>query len=306
MTAGSNVSVVITCYREGDLIQEAIQSILHQTQLPAEIILVNDHSSDQATNAVCRALEAQPLIKVIWRDQNGGPSIARNTGFAAAQGDILVPLDADDLLPPTAIATIIATFEHHPDAGFIHGSYRRQDSPTQETLVPAQPITLQSMLKARPWSLSSNWTLIGTAPLRRWLWEAVGHSDPTLGVEDLHDLEFWIRAISLPSPYYATPEIIYIWRKYLGRNSRQVNPMAWSRIAQKHFDLYCQLGLDYRAYELLLLGSKWLQQGQDIQKYSTQLLQCILRGHFQVSSLIALLMPTPLFKPLATCAGKRR
>ncbi|MGB3199462.1 MAG: glycosyltransferase family 2 protein [Nodosilinea sp.] len=301
-----SISVVITCYREGDLLIEAVESVRQQTQPPLEIVIVNDASPDDRTNQVCRQLETEPDITLIWQAQNGGPSVARNAGFTAAQSDILVPLDADDLLPPNALSHIQQAFASHPDAGFIYGSYLCQPSPGDSRLVAAKPISLNSLLRARRFSLSTNWTLIGTAPLRKTLWETVGYSDPELGAEDLHDLEFWLRAMALPCRYYYTPEIIYVWRKYLGRNSRQVSPSSWSRIAQKHFDIYRSHGLEYRANELLLLGSKWLNQPQAIRHYRKALLDCIRRGEYQMSSFLALAIPTVLMQPLAKLAKRYR
>jgi hypothetical protein len=218
----------------------------------------------------------------------------------------LVPLDADDLLPPDALAHIQQAFEKYPEAGFIYGSYRCQRHPGDTHLVKAEPISLNSLLRSRRFSLSTNWSLIGTAPLRKSLWQAVGHSDPELGAEDLHDLEFWLRAMALPCRYYGIPDEIYIWRKYLGSNSRQVSPESWYRIAKKHFEVYRQNGLEYRAYELLLLGSKWMNRPDEIQKYRQALLACIGRGQFQFSSLVALAIPAGLFQPLANLAKRYR
>ncbi|MBE9138797.1 glycosyltransferase family 2 protein [Nodosilinea sp. LEGE 07088] len=302
----ATLTVVITCYREGDLLLEAIESVRQQTLAPLEIILVNDASPDDRTNQVCRQLETDPGITLVWQARNGGPSVARNAGFAAAQGEILVPLDADDLLPPDALAHIQQAFEQYPEAEFVYGSYRCQRYPGDTRLVKAEPISLNSLLRSRRFSLSTNWSLIGTAPLRKSLWEAVGHSDPELGAEDLHDLEFWLRAMALPCSYYGIPDEIYIWRKYLGRNSRQVSPESWYRIAQKHFEVYRQHGLEYRAYELLLLGSKWMNRPNEIQKYRRALLTCIGRGQFQFSSLVALAIPAGLFQPLANLAKRYR
>lgn len=306
MSNRPSLSVVITCYSEGDLLFEAVESVLQQTCPPLEIIVVNDAATDPATNEVCRKLEQNPAVQVIWQAQNGGPTVARNRGFAAAQGEVLVPLDADDLLPPKALQHIAAAFAQHPDAGFIHGSYIRLDQPGVEQRVEPGDVRLRTMLRSRPWSVSSAWTLIGTAPLRKWLWQAVEQGDPTFGAADLHDLEFWIRAITLPCQYDATVEVIYIWRKYLGKNSRRVTPMSWYRIAQKHFDTYCAVGLDYRAYELLLLGSKWNGDAAEIWQYSYQLLACILRGRCQFSSVVALLLPGFLLRPLARYRARRR
>lgn len=302
----SDLSVVMTCYREGRLLLEGIQSVLSQSILPREIILVNDASPDEATNQVCRELEKQGDVTVLWQAQNGGPSIARNAGFAAASGAILVPLDADDLLPEGALAAIAAAFDAHPDAGFIYGSYSRQDRPGENRLVLAKPLTLREMLRSRPFSLSSNWQLIGTAPLRKWLWEAVGQSDAHMGAADLHDVEFWMRAMALPCAHYPTDEVIYIWRKYFGQNSKKVTPMAWYRVAKKHFSLYEKEGLAYRAHELLLLGSKWMGDRDEIRHYRRCVWQHIRQGEGQFSTIAAFLIPARLFRRVAIAAGRQR
>lgn len=303
----SNISVIITCYREGNLIFEAVNSILAQTLLPLEILLINDASSDRSTIDVCQTLEQNPLVRVIWRDINGGPSVARENGFSLAQGEILVPLDADDILPTNALFLIWETFQKYPDAGFVYGNYLRQKQANSiGEIVNPQDISLQFMLRSKNFSLSSNWRLIGTTPLRRSLWQAIGGYDPNFGVDDLHDVEFWIRAIASGCSYQYIPEVIYIWRKYLGSNSRQVTPISWYRIAQKYFAIYQDIGLEYRAYELLLLGSKWLNDQKGMQHYSQEIKRCICQGKFQLSTFIALGIPTIVLQSLSKRLSQRR
>lgn len=301
-----SASVIITCYTEGYLLLEAVQSVREQSVLPEEIIIVNDGSPDHTTNSICHELANSSDIKVVLISQNSGPSVARNKGFESAKGEILISLDADDLLPPQAIEHIQAAFAKYPDADFIYGSYLRFDSIKQCYKVISQPLLLKDMLKAKHCSLSSNWSLIGTAPLRKRLWESLGGIDANFGASDLHDLEFWLRAMAMPCKHHATPEVIYLWRKYLGTNSRRVTPLSWYQIVQKHFDIYQNLGLEYRAYELLLLGHKWLGNHAEIKVFRKKLWQCIRQGHYQLSSLIVLAIPTQLFKILAKQAGRYR
>jgi glycosyltransferase involved in cell wall biosynthesis len=305
--AKTSISVVITCYREGDLIFDAVNSVLNQSHIPLEILIVNDASSDHTTIAVCQKLEQNPLIQVIWRTTNGGPSVAREDGFRVAQGEILVPLDADDLLPANALALIAKAFQDTPDAGFVYGNYVRQEQADAEGVeINPGDISLQSMLRARSFSLSTNWRLIGTTPLKRSLWQSINGYDPAFGVDDLHDVEFWIRAIASGCNYIHIPEVIYIWRKYLGSNSKRVTPMSWYRIATKYFSIYQDLGLDYRAYELLLLGSKWLNNQAEIQRYAQEIKHCICEGKFQFSTFMALGIPTIVLQSLSKRMSQKR
>ncbi|MBW4487529.1 MAG: glycosyltransferase [Trichocoleus desertorum ATA4-8-CV12] len=307
MTAVSNISVVITCYSEGELLWDAIHSIQQQSFPALEILVVNDASRHPDTVNVCHQLEMQPDVRVIWRQLNGGPSAARNDGFKAAKGEILVPLDGDDVLPEHALAAIHQAFQEHPEAGFIYGAYLRQDRAEGDAIaVHPGDVSLQTMLRSKPFSLSSNWKLIGTTPLRKSLWQSVGGYDTEFGVDDLHDVEFWIRTIATECDYHAISQTIYTWRKYLGSNSRLVTPLAWYRVVKRHFDLYRQLGLEYRAYELLLLGSKWLNQAEDIKNNSQALMRCLRNGQFRSSTLVALAIPAFGLRGLASYARQRR
>lgn len=303
----STISVVITCYSEGELIFDAVNSVLNQSMSAKDLILVNDGSTDIKTIEVCHTLDKQALIQVIWQTPNGGPSIARNRGFAAATGEIFVLLDADDLLPPNTLERIQTAFDQQPNAGFIYGNYLRQNQADEAGIVvDPGDISLQTMLSPKWFSLSSQWKLIGTTPLRRSLWNALGGYDPEFAVQDLHDVEFWLRAIASGCSYYHLAEPIYIWRKYLGQNSRKVTPLAWYKIAQKHFEVYCQAGLEWRAYELLLLGSKWLNQTSAANTYAQKLLGLLWQGNVHFSTLVALSMPTQLLRWLAGRATSKR
>jgi glycosyltransferase involved in cell wall biosynthesis len=293
------ISVVITCYGEGLLIYEAVKSILIQSQPPLEIILVNDASPSEETNRVCHDLGQNPMIRLIQRSQNGGPSAARNDGFQAAQGEILVLLDADDLLPENALANIQKAFAQSPSLGFVYGNYLRENTTGQCEIIKPGDISLKKMLSSKPFRVSSQWTLIGTTPLKRSLWQAVGGYNTEFEVQDLHDVEFWIRVISSGCDYQYIPDCIYHWRKYLGRNSRKVTPEAWYKVAKKHLLNYTNVGLDYRAYELLLLGSKWCGYSHEVKQYSKKLIDFTLKGNFKISIFIILLIPAWLLQLLA-------
>lgn len=299
------ISVVITCYSEGALILDAVNSVRQQTLSCDELIIVNDASADKQTNTICRELESQPDTVVVWLKQNGGPSVSRNAGFSRASGDILVPLDADDILPKEALFHIHQAFISHPDAGFIYGNYIRQDSPGKSQIIIMDDISLSSMLRPRCFSLSTNWTLLGTAPLRRSLWQEVGGIDPSMGKEDLHDVDFWIRAMSLPCKFYRVSDVIYTWRKYLGNNSGFVTPMSWYRLAQKHSAVYKSIGLESRALELLLLGSKWSGNVNKTRKYRHALLRSLIRSDHRISSFFVLLAPSHILRFLFHLRGVR-
>ena len=86
------VTAIIPTYNRAKTIERAVNSVLAQTWKEMEVIVVDDGSTDQ-TNEVLKAYGDK--IRVI-RQQNGGPSAARNTGIKAATGEIIAFLDSDD------------------------------------------------------------------------------------------------------------------------------------------------------------------------------------------------------------------
>jgi glycosyltransferase involved in cell wall biosynthesis len=113
------VSVVIPCYNGGSFLREAIESVLHQTSRAAEIVVVNDGSTDD-TAAVARSYEQVRYVE----QRNQGASAARNTGMRSSTGDLLVFLDADDRLQPHALATGVDSLAANPEWAFVSGDVR--------------------------------------------------------------------------------------------------------------------------------------------------------------------------------------
>lgn len=100
------VSVIITCYNYGKYVAKAVESALAQTYANTEIVAVNDGSRDDSLAVLSRFGNRIRLI-----DQpNQGSHAAYNRGFAESTGDVIVLLDADDLLEPDALESVVAVW----------------------------------------------------------------------------------------------------------------------------------------------------------------------------------------------------
>jgi glycosyltransferase involved in cell wall biosynthesis len=113
------VSVVIPCYNHGHFVNEAIDSVLAQTHLHHEIIVVDDGSTDRTAEVVAQYSGVRYV-----RQRNGGLPAARNRGIQESQGEYLVFLDADDRLLPEHLAISLDAFRSHPQAGWVCGNFR--------------------------------------------------------------------------------------------------------------------------------------------------------------------------------------
>lgn len=106
--ADPTVSVIVTCYNYGHFTQDCLESILGQTCPPSQVIVVDDGSTD----ATGRVLEAYGSRIELLRSDNRGQAAAFNRGFARSTGDIVIFVDADDLLRPDAIDFILYHWSH--------------------------------------------------------------------------------------------------------------------------------------------------------------------------------------------------
>jgi glycosyltransferase involved in cell wall biosynthesis len=109
------VSVIIPCYNAERWVGKAIQSCLDQTYQPREVIVVDDGSTDQSRQAVLAAGRNVNVNVKLIECAHRGASAARNQGLAAAAGDYVQFLDADDLMSRKKIELQAAVAAHSRD-----------------------------------------------------------------------------------------------------------------------------------------------------------------------------------------------
>lgn len=120
-TPGPLVSAIVPNYNYGRALELCLRALQRQTYPHVEIILVDDHSTDDSV-AVARRLG----VRVVSPSVNGGVSVARNLGAAHARGDILFFVDSDVALDPDAIAVAVDTLAGDPRIGAVCGTYHRE------------------------------------------------------------------------------------------------------------------------------------------------------------------------------------
>jgi glycosyltransferase involved in cell wall biosynthesis len=106
VSSAAQASIIISNYNYGRFLGQAIESALSQTYANTEVIVVDDGSTDDSREVLAGyADRVQVLLK-----ENGGQASAFNCAFRRTRGDVIVLLDADDLLLPTAIEKAVGLF----------------------------------------------------------------------------------------------------------------------------------------------------------------------------------------------------
>lgn len=115
----ASVSVVVAVHNGAAYLAEAIASAQNQTRAPAEIIVVDDGSTDTTAQVMA---SCDGVVAV--HQARAGPSAARNRGIAVARGDYIAPLDADDRWPPDRLEVLGAHLDSHAEVGVVLGHQR--------------------------------------------------------------------------------------------------------------------------------------------------------------------------------------
>lgn len=115
---------VSMCVYGGDnaqWVKTAVESILNQTLVPNEIVLVVDGPVPDDLNAVILKLEEKDTFKVIRLEKNQGHGIARKTGLDNCTNELVAIMDADDICVPTRFERQIEAFRNYPDSDIVGG-----------------------------------------------------------------------------------------------------------------------------------------------------------------------------------------
>jgi glycosyltransferase involved in cell wall biosynthesis len=143
------VSVIIPAYGASAYIAAALESVFQQTFSSYEVVVINDGSPD--TPALEAAL--QPYLSRLryFRQQNRGPSAARNLGIGEARGRYVAMLDSDDLWLPHHLARQVDYLTGDAELGLIYSNsmqFRDREvvGTAFETVPQTKPVTLESLL----------------------------------------------------------------------------------------------------------------------------------------------------------------
>ena len=137
-----DVSVVIPLYNKQAFVRDMLASVLAQSLPAAEIIIVDDHSTDGSVAKIADLIGGRVRL---LSQPNAGPGPARNRGIAEASSAWIAFIDADDQWQPNHLATLAEVAAHCPDAAVVAARHQRMTAtdplPTRdETPVAARRI----------------------------------------------------------------------------------------------------------------------------------------------------------------------
>jgi glycosyltransferase involved in cell wall biosynthesis len=197
---GKKLSVVIPCFNHGEFVSEAVESVKQVRRDDVELIVVDDGSTDDLTRKAMDQLSSEGVFVI--RQKNGGLAAARNAGIRAAQGEYILPLDADNRIRAAYIAHGVRILDRDSDVGVVYGDANFFG------------------LKKGPWHVGKfdiekllrfNY-IDACAIFRRVIWEQNKGYDATMPFQGLEDWDFWLGAVKNKWRFTYVPESLFDYR----------------------------------------------------------------------------------------------
>ncbi|MCU0492917.1 MAG: glycosyltransferase family 2 protein [Chloroflexaceae bacterium] len=171
------VSVIILNFNARTLLPRAVESVRTQEYPAIELILVDNGSTDGSQELL---RQYEPTATVLAHSTNLGYAQGMNTGYAAAHGEVVVPLNVDAVLHPTFLRAALARLSQHPEVGVIAaevvrvsdtGDWRFWQSrlrlPSEGGVVSLTPLLRVQVLDGAPGDWRPSFKANGACPIIR-------------------------------------------------------------------------------------------------------------------------------------------
>jgi GT2 family glycosyltransferase/2-polyprenyl-3-methyl-5-hydroxy-6-metoxy-1,4-benzoquinol methylase len=205
------LSVVVPAYNTDEVaLREALDSVLGQLYPEWELGVVDDASPDPVVWQVLQDYAARDRrVMVQRRAENGGIAAATNDAITAAQGEYVVLLDHDDVLPAHALYMVALEVLAHPDADVVYSDEDKLDAQGRRAEPNFKPDFNHELLLGQ--NTISHLGVYRTSLLR----ELGGLRAEVDGSQD-HDLALRAVAASSPERVRHIPHVLYHWRQFSG------------------------------------------------------------------------------------------
>jgi glycosyltransferase involved in cell wall biosynthesis len=207
------ISVIIPCFNYGHYLEEAVRSVLIQTEVRWECIIVNDGSTDITEEVSMRLAGIDQRIKY-FAQSNKGPSAARNLGLLKASGKYIQFLDADDILARDKLRHHAAILNSHEDIDLVYGDVKVFQSSINESGVKDFKYFTQQLSGHKKVIIDElvkdSMFLINTAFFRKSLIDKAGYFNNSISRHE--DWHLWLRgAMKGAYFYYDTNQAGIVW-----------------------------------------------------------------------------------------------
>lgn len=225
-SSAPKVSVVVPSFNHAPFVQTALRSIFNQTQAPAQLLVIDDGSSDGSPESIGRILADCPFPSEFIARSNRGLCATLNEGLAGTSGDYFAYLSSDDVWLPDFLEARVSQLEARPDAVLGYGHCFLIDAANQIidcTLdwAPYADGNAREMLLKQTFAPMSPTVLYRRASLEKEGWHEQAK---------LEDYDLYLR-LSTKGDFTFDSRVLSAWRQHSHNTSRDFSWMIDARLA---------------------------------------------------------------------------
>jgi glycosyltransferase involved in cell wall biosynthesis len=224
MNPQPTVSVVIPFYNHAEYLRDAVESVVAQTYPKVEVIVVDDCSPDARAIELLRGLR-HPRLLVFKLENTKGVSVARNAGINRSSGELILPLDADDLIDSTYLEKTVPLMLEDEKLGGVCTTIRVFG---KSNTVFTPQLSMMDLL--------TRGTTCSTILFRRELYESVGGYKE--GLQPNEERQFLIDAISKDWQFALVNQPLYFFRRHDQNKPQTCMEDRYSELVANNLELY--------------------------------------------------------------------
>lgn len=210
------VSIIIPAYNRARFLPETLDSVLGQSVTDIECIVVDDGSTDGTKDIVARFCARDPRVRYL-RQENRGPSAARNYGLAEARGRFIQFLDSDDIIVADKFAKQVKQLDSTRDLALSYCDYRYcSHDDVSKTVSRDNFPPPRFVMQRRLWDIASRWETEFSIPIHCFLFDARFFKERGIRFDEEftnhNDWDCWMQVFALDPMVFHVPEVLAIYR----------------------------------------------------------------------------------------------
>lgn len=236
------ISIIVPCYNQAQFLDECLISILNQTYINWECIVVDDGSPDDTEFVMLKWLKKDKRFRYL-KKQNAWVAAARNSGILVSKGDYILPLDADDKISSNFLELSIKKIKESQSCKLVYGRAFKFGIENEEWKLEKYSFD----------RMKYDNLIYVTALFRKSDWEKIGGYDELGLIGGWEDWDFWLSLLKDGGKVAYIHEIEFYYRikedSTIKRFTRDQNLMKKNRdyLFEKHRSIYTNLS-NYEMY----------------------------------------------------------
>lgn len=242
------VSIIVPCYNQAQYLDEALQSVLDQTYTNWQCLIVNDGSHDNTEEVAQRWVAKDERFKYLYQE-NGGLSSARNFGITYANGEYILPLDADDKIAENYLEQAVQSFIEDSTLKVVYCKAEKFEEEVGQWDLPQFSL----------FNLSRNNLIFASGMYRKTDWKAVNGYDSKM-IYGWEDWEFWISLLKNGGNVKQLTQVGFYYRIKSFSMLKQINQekvnYLLDYLSVKHADFFVKHYGSFKVMERNLIDEK--------------------------------------------------